>query len=300
MMRWTCAALVLLSIAGAATAAPPPAKAPAAPPASATLPSEPLVSDLKAAGRQPGKRGGTLRMLMSREKDVRLMNTWGYARLVGWTTQLQLKPDILKAIEVKDGRTFTMRLRAGHRWSDGAPFTSEDFRYFWEDVAMNKELSPGGPPVELLNGGEAPKVEIVDPLTVRYSWTKANPGFLAALAQAREPYIYRPAHYLKQFHAKYADAAALAAKVAAGKARSWGQLHNRMDSMDNNDNPDMPTLQPWVATTAMPSNRFVFKRNPFFHRVDSNGRQLPYVDGIEIAITDAGLVAAKAAAGDAD
>jgi peptide/nickel transport system substrate-binding protein len=299
MMRFTCAALLTFVFAGAALAAPPapPAKAPAA---SATLPTEPLVSDLRAAGRQPGKRGGTMRMLMSREKDVRLLNTWGYARLVGWTSKLELKPDILKSIEVKDGRVFTMRLRAGHKWSDGAPFTSEDFRYFWQDVATNKELSPGGPPVELLNGGEAPKVEIVDAQTVRYSWSKPNARFLPSLAQAREPYIYRPAHYLKQFHTKYAKADALAKLVAAAKVRGWAQLHNQMDAIDDNDNPALPTLQPWMITTAMPANRFLFKRNPYFHRVDAAGVQLPYVDAIDVAITDSGLVAAKTAAGDSD
>ncbi len=298
MMRLTCAALLLVSMAGAAFAAPP---APPAPPASSsTLPSEPLVVDLKAAGRLPGKRGGTLRMLMSKEKDVRLLNTWGYARLVGWTSKLELKPDLLKAIEVKDGRIFTMRLRAGHKWSDGAPFTAEDFRYFWDDVASNKELSPAGPPVDLINGGELPKVEIVDPLTVRYTWSKPNSRFLASLAQAREPYIYRPSRYLKQFHTKYADKASLAKLVAGARVQSWARLHNQMDSIDDNDNPALPTLQPWVATTAMPSNRFVFKRNPYFHRVDSAGVQLPYIDAIEVAITDSGLVSAKTAAGDSD
>jgi len=239
-------------------------------------------------------------MLMSKEKDVRLLNTWGYARLVGWTSKLELKPDLLKSIEVKDGRIFTMRLRAGHKWSDGAPFTAEDFRYFWEDVASNKELAPAGPPVDLINGGELPKVEIVDPLTVRYTWSKPNSRFLAALAQAREPYIYRPSHYLKQFHTKYADKAALSKRVAEARVQSWARLHNQMDSIDDNDNPALPTLQPWVATTAMPSNRFVFKRNPYFHRVDAAGVQLPYIDAIEVAITDSGLVSAKTAAGDSD
>jgi peptide/nickel transport system substrate-binding protein len=291
MMRLTCAALFAVSFAFAASAGEP---------TTTRLPAEPFVADLTAAGRTPGKAGGTLRMLMSREKDIRLLNTWGYARLVGWTPQLELKPDILKSVEVKDGRVFTLRLRAGHKWSDGAPFTSEDFRYFWEDVASNKELNPGGPPVELLNGGERPKVEIVDATTVRYSWTKPNARFLASLAQAREPFIYRPAHYLKQFHAKYAEAGAVAKLAQAAKARNWAQLHNQKDSIYDNDNPAMPTLQPWVATTAMPATRFVFKRNPFFHRVDKQGVQLPYIDTVEVAITDGGLIPAKTAAGDAD
>jgi peptide/nickel transport system substrate-binding protein len=44
----------------------------------------------------------------------------------------------------------------------------------------------------------------------------------------------------------------------------------------------------------------VFKRNPYFHRVDAAGVQLPYIDQIEVAITDSGLVSAKTAAGDSD
>ncbi len=264
------------------------------------VPTDPFVVDLNAAGRKPGKSGGVLHTMMSKEKDVRLLNTWGYARLVAWTPQLQLKPDLLKSIDVEDGRVFTMHLRAGHKWSDGQPFTSEDFRYYWEDVASNVELSPSGPPSDVLNDGERPKVEIINATTIRYSWTKTNSRFLASLAQAREPYIYRPAHYLKQFHARYANASAVAKLVAQSKSRNWAQLHNRMDSMDDNDNPKMPSLQPWISTTAMPANRFVFRRNPFFHRVDSRGIQLPYIDAIEVTIVDAGLIPAKAAAGDSD
>lgn len=270
------------------------------PPVTQRVPADADVANLAASGRKAGKPGGVLRMMLSKEKDIRLLATWGYARLVAWTPQLALKPDLLKSIDVKDGRVFTMHLRAGHKWSDGQPFTSEDFRYYWQDIATNTELSPKGPPADLLNDGEKPKVEIVDPLTVRYSWSKPNSRFLSVLAQARDLYIYRPAHYLRQFHEKYADKAALAAAASGQKMKSWAQLHNHMDSMGNNDNPELPTLDPWVVVTASPANRFVFKRNPYFHRVDANGVQLPYIDGIEVSIVDGGLIAAKTAAGDSD
>ena len=75
---------------------------------------------------------------------------------------------------MRTDRVFTFHLRKGHRWSDGSPFTSEDFRYFWEDVANDPKLSPSGPPIELLVESEKPKVEILDETTVRYSWSKAK------------------------------------------------------------------------------------------------------------------------------
>ena len=72
------------------------------------------------------------------------MVVYGYARLVGLTPSLELAPDILKAIDVQDGRIFTLHLRKGMKWSDGQPFTTEDFRYWFEDVASNRHLAPSG------------------------------------------------------------------------------------------------------------------------------------------------------------
>ncbi|MHA1522853.1 MAG: ABC transporter substrate-binding protein, partial [Alphaproteobacteria bacterium] len=183
---------------------------------------------------------------------------------------------------------------------DGAPFTTEDFRYYWEDVANNPTLTPSGPLVSLLVDGEVPKVEFIDEVTVRYSWSRPNPTFLPLLAQARPPFIYRPAHYLKQFHENYGDSAKIGEQVTAGKLRNWAQLHNRRDNMYKNDNPDLPTLQPWVNTTAPPATRFVFKRNPYFHRIDANGLQLPYIGDVVMTVASKKLIPAKVVAGETD
>ena len=93
----------------------------------------------------PGRHGGSLRLLMAKAKDTRQMVVYGYARLMSYTPELVLEPDILERVEVQGGRIFTLHLRPGHKWSDGHPFTAEDFRYWWEDVANNSELSPVGP-----------------------------------------------------------------------------------------------------------------------------------------------------------
>src|SRR3546814_12806669 len=71
------------------------------------------------------------------------------SRLMAYDETLEIVPDILEWLEVEDGRSFTLKLREGHRWSDGHPLTAEDFRYFWEDVATNEELFPVGPEVPL-------------------------------------------------------------------------------------------------------------------------------------------------------
>src|SRR5215470_13971302 len=272
----------------------------ALPPVQERLPKVPAVAAMAWPGQTPGKHGGEITLLMASPKDSRLMVVYGYARLVAYDSKFELKPDILQAFEVDDGRIFTFHLRPGHKWSNGDPFTTEDFRYFWEDVATNKELSPAGPPVQMLVDGEAPKIDIIDETTIRYSWSKPNQQLLPALAGPSPLYIFRPSKYLKQFHAKYADPKVLEQKLGEMGQHSWAALHNRIDNMYRNDNPDLPTLEPWVLATKPPSERYVFKRNPYYYRVDAHGLQLPYIDSVAVQVADSKLIPAKVAAGDAD
>ena len=308
---WTSAALLACAMLGAclphaARAAPPvetemfrkDVAAGKMPPVQKRLPDSPQVSAMTEPGMQPGKQGGTLNMLIGRARDVRLLVVYGYARLVGYDRKLGIVPDILESLDSKDDKVFTFKLRKGHRWSDGQPFTTEDFRYFWEDVANNADLSPSGPQSDLLVDGEKPKVEIIDATTVRYSWSKPNRDFLTRLAGASPLYIYRPAHYLRKFHKKYSPKVA-ETENKAGK-RGWASLHNKQDNMYQFDNPDLPTLEPWVNTTRPPADRFVAVRNPYFHRVDAQGIQLPYIDRVVLAVAEGKLIPAKAGAGESD
>ncbi|MFK7867878.1 MAG: ABC transporter substrate-binding protein [Roseobacter sp.] len=264
------------------------------------VPQDLSVIDLEAKGRAFGVQGGTLRTLVSRSKDVRQMVVYGYARLVGYDENYNLVPDILRDIEVEEGRKFTLHLRRGHRWSDGHPFTAEDFRYYWNHVANNAELSPSGPSQSLRVDGHLARVSFPDDHTVVYEWPKPNPQFLQLLAQASPLILYRPAHYLKQFHADFTDAKTLRREIKKARLRTWAALHNDRDNLYKFDNPELPTLQPWLNATAKQSSRNLFVRNPYFHRVDAQGTQLPYIDIVEMTVVAGGLIAAKANAGEID
>jgi len=264
------------------------------------LPKSPRLIDVAAMGRAPGRHGGTMRMLMGDQRDIRMMTIYGYTRLVVYDEKLELAPDVLESFEVERGRVFTLRLRAGHRWSDGHPFTAEDFRYWWEDVANNKRLSPGGPPQAMLISGQPCSFEVLDDVTLRYTWTEPNPVFLPALAGAQPLYIAMPAHYLRQFHQRYAGKEELEQKIKTARVKDWGSLHERFSRQYRPENPDLPTLDPWRNTTSIPAERFTFVRNPYFHRIDENGRQLPYVDEVTLTIGSAALIPAKTAAGESD
>ena len=266
------------------------------PPVRERLPETPRVVEVEP----PGRHGGRLRMIFGRSKDTRLLVVYGYARLAAYDAGFRIRPDILAAIDVEEGRRFTLSLRRGHRWSDGRPFTAEDFRYWWEDVANDPQLSPLGPPQVMKVDGLSPAFEVVDERTVRYTWQAPNPYFLPALAAATPLYIYRPAHYLRRFHERYADPARLARMVDESGRRNWAALHNRRDNQYRNDNPRLPTLQPWVLLTRPPAQLFVFRRNPYFHRIDQNGRQLPYADRVAMKVAAGGVIPLKTGAGESD
>ena len=82
--------------------------------------------------------------------------------------------------------------------------------------------------------------------------------------------------------------------------RNWTSLHHSKDRQYRSDNPDLPTLQPWMLTTPPPTERFVFKRNPYYHRVDAKGRQLPYIDEVVMQIAANKIIPAKTGSGESD
>jgi peptide/nickel transport system substrate-binding protein len=270
------------------------------PPVTERIPEQPLIVDLEAKGRDFGHQGGALRTMITRSKDTRQMVVYGYTRLVVYDRNYVLQPDLLESYENIDDKIFTFHLRKGHKWSDGEPFNSADFEYWWDDVANNEELMPSGPPEFLRVEGELPQVSFPDDLTVIYAWSKPNPQFLQILAQARPPFIFRPAHYLNSYHLDFADEEQLQIEIKTKKVRSWASLHNKVDNMYKFDNADLPTLQPWIIGKKSTKSRRVFTRNPYYHRVDTKGVQLPYIDTVEMSVVGAGLVAAKANAAEVD
>ena len=270
------------------------------PPLGERLPKAPRIVRLKEMGRLPGRYGGDIRMLIGGQKDIRLMTIYGYSRLVGLDEKLNFQADILESFESNEDRIFTFKLREGHKWSDGSPLTSEDFRYVWEDVYLNDKLSPGGLVPFLLSDHKPPIFEVVDALTVRYTWEIPNPDFLPRIAAPQALSMVMPSQYLKQFHAKYQTEEKLSDLVKKNKVKNWGALHTRMARQYRPENPDLPTLDPWRNTTPPPAEQFVFERNPFFHRIDENGLQLPYVDRFILNSSSSSLIPAKTGAGESD
>jgi ABC-type transport system substrate-binding protein len=242
-----------------------------------------------------GQYGGTWRRGFTGPADwsagVRVAGT---DRLVGWDyTGSTLVPNIAKGWDVSaDGRRITFHLRRGMRWSDGHPFTADDFLFWFEDMYQNKELTPTPTPYMATSSG-AGEVEKVDSDTVRFTFPDPYYAFPLVVAgvsplggQAHEGLNarggYAPAHYLKQFHPRYVAKDALDRKVKEAKFDNWVNLFKSKSAWAVN--PELPVVSAWKTTVPNNTPTWVLERNPYSIWVDTAGNQLPYIDKIVLML----------------
>ena len=112
------------------------------PPVASRLPAEPLV--LKPL-ESTGKYGGTWRRAFIGPSDGENGNRiMASDKLLFWDpTGSKIVPSVAKGYEQSaDGKITTLFLRRGMRWSDGAPFTADDFVFWYEDMYLNKDIVP--------------------------------------------------------------------------------------------------------------------------------------------------------------
>ncbi|WP_342361868.1 ABC transporter substrate-binding protein [Terrarubrum flagellatum] len=274
------------------------------PPVAQRLPEKPLV--VKPV-EKAGVYGGTWRQALVGGSDGLIERTVGYTRLVRWNPEwTDVIPDVAESVEAKpDGTEYTFKLRKGMKWSDGAPFTADDIMFWYNDVLMNKEITPSVP--RWLRAGNDPVVvEKVDDYTVKFRFTAANGMLLLYLAsnQGSDILTASAAHYLKKFHKKYNPNAEQEAKAAG--APSWSALiQSKIGTWQSPDrwrDASRPVLDPWkLSVPYSGTSQVVAERNPYYFKVDPEGRQLPYIDRVTFDIMgDVQGVILKAVNGELD
>jgi peptide/nickel transport system substrate-binding protein len=243
-----------------------------------------------------GRYGGTIRRGFTGPGDWSAgVRFCGNDSLVHWDmTGTKPTPLAAKSWQFSDGdKTLTIHLRRGMKWSDGKPFTADDFLFWFEDLYKNKDLVPAPSPYLTTKSGPA-ELEKVDTYAVRWRFKDPYWVFVVLLTgptgfggQAHDSHVsalggYAPAHYLKQFHPKYVSKEELDRKVKEGKFDSWVNLLKF--KADWGLNPELPVISPWQTTQGRNTSTWVLERNPYFHGVDTEGNQLPYVDKVVLTL----------------
>jgi peptide/nickel transport system substrate-binding protein len=271
-------------------------KAGTLPPVEQRVPQDPLV--VKPV-HEIGKYGGTWRRGFTGPADK--WNGWrsasGPDSVLFWDyTGEKVVPNIVKGYSVEDdGRTLVLSLRRGMKWSDGTPFTSEAFTFWYDELFSNKALLPSGHALMTINGKPGKVEKGADDYTVRYVFP--DPYFLLPDVLAGATPLtghafqglnfmgsFAPGHYLKQYMPKFVG------EEAAQKAAQDAGFDNWVTLLKfKNDwalNPDLPAVTPWITRQPINTPIWTLERNPYSIWVDTEGNQLPYLDKVQMTLAE--------------
>lgn len=181
-------------------------------------------------------------------------------------TDLQPMPNLAKSWEwSEDGKTLTVHLIEGAKWSDGDPFDTEDIDFYWNDIVMDEEVTPlmGASSATYANG----KLEVIDTYSFKMTFDTAFPeSVLYAMAYGN--FCPGPSHILKPKHPKYG-----------------GESYQAFQSAFPADFMNFPVMGAWAVVEHRPDDIVVLRRNPYYWKVDEAGQQLPYLDEMQYRLS---------------
>ena len=253
------------------------------------IPSEPLVV---APYDSIGKYGGTFDALSNAtEAGTSDFLSTRHVNLVRYSDNLQtVVPNVARDWEWNDDFTqLTFFLRKGHKWSDGAPFTAQDVKYWYDNLALNSDVIEK-PKDYVLVAGERMTVDVVDAQTVVFNLPAPKPGLIAHFATSFAQ-GFQPKHFLGKWDPKLNPDADKMAQ-AAGFENGLEVLSNYFGNSDWTDTPSpllrspdkaanlpadvVPTLESHITIVDTTEGRHLVA-NPYFFMVDTAGNQLPYI-----------------------
>lgn len=257
------------------------------PPVAERLPANPLViTPVESVGTYGGTWHSALRGGLD---NAWIGRTVAYDGLVRYDREWkEIIPNLAESWEVsEDARTYTFKLREGLKWNNGKPFTSADIAFAAE---LFSEPTYGAGTF-MKNPNNPVKVEVVDDTTFSLVFEKPNGVIMDDLASINGlTLVSLNKEYCSQFYPKYNPNAAAEAKAAGFETWelwmtdrcSWATETIRWA------NPELPMMNAWMIEEPLKgdSTRTTFVRNPYYWKVDTEGNQLPYIDRLEMRVSD--------------
>jgi len=246
---------------------------------------------------QQGRYGGELSSVVADPTAnlFEISNARG-AALAGRNYDLDnIVPVAVESFELStDSRELTIHLRAGTRWSDGAPFTTADVRFWYEDILLNEELTPVIDQ-DLAPGGTPLQLEVQDDYSFKLTFAVPYPSVIDILPSLA---LWAPKHYLQQWHVNYNDEAD--AQAQAENFDAWYEAYEfHADSGETQQDPDLPVLGAWIFAKQDTQGNTTYTRNPYYWTVDADGHQLPYIDTLrKVVVENREVLTAKVLGGE--
>jgi len=265
---------------------------------------------------QPGQYGGTMRMAHhgAFQPNLFVMAMEAPLESTG-ISAVDLYANVLESYEVSDDNTtFTFYLRKGLKWSDGVPVTIDDVKFVWEDLYLYEEYGNSARPPGFFRSpsGEDAEFSVLDDWSFQLKFEEPYGQFLFMMARPNGWISYsdsllKPKHYLEQYHPKYAGEEAIAAMLEEEglDEDQWTQFFNSQDCTRweygrGVECLGFPQLYAWIPLE-FSETAIVVERNPYYFKIDTEGKQLPYIDKIiSVRVDDVEMEQLKVLAGEVD
>jgi peptide/nickel transport system substrate-binding protein len=172
----------------------------------------------------------------------------------------EVVPSLAESWEIsEDGKTVVFTLRAGLKWSDGEPLTSEDVTFTFNEVIFNEAIPTSQRDVMRIGQqGLLPAVRALDERRVEFVLPEPFAPFLRTM----EIWII-PAHILRpSVEAKDADGNPLFLST-------WGT---------DTDPTKIICNGPYRLKSYVNGERVIFERNPYYWGKGEQGEPQPYIE----------------------
>ena len=238
---------------------------------SASAPAQTSTTEeLLRSTSEPGNRGG--RLVIAQRSEPRTFNpvvavdqnSLGVnARMMADLVHInratqKTEPALARSwIVSKDGTQFTLKLRRGVRFSDGAPFDADDVVFSFK-VYLDEKSHSSQRDLLIING-KSIKVEKLDAYTVRFTF----PAPYSAAERVFDGLAILPRHLLEKDYQE-------------GKIDQVWTLNSAPEKIAG--------LGAFRLKQVVPGDRIVLERNPYYWKIDAKGQRLPYLDELVFVV----------------
>ncbi|PAX51279.1 ABC transporter substrate-binding protein [Brunnivagina elsteri] len=210
--------------------------------------------------------------------NVFLFTAEGLTTINGITRKIE--PALAESWQISDDKkqiTFTLRDKL--KWSDGQPLTADDVVFTYKDIAFNKDIPTSWQDTLKIGKSRAfPEIKKIDNLRVQFTFPEPFAPFLFSSTGSPDGVGILPKHILE--------------KTTKTKDKNGNPLF--LSTWGTNTNPQEIVVNgAYMIDRYIPSQRIIFRRNPYYWRKDEKGKQLPYVEKIIweiIESTDTGVL----------
>lgn len=166
----------------------------------------------------------------------------------------QPSPKLAKSYEISpDGKTYTIHLRRGIKWSDGKPITVDDVVFTWRDIIF-AGLGDTSTRDSLVIDDKLPTVRKIDNYTVEFTTPKPYAPFIRMLSAS-----IAPKHYFLS--------------AVKGGAETFDRFLGTTTPPK-----DIVVSGAFKLKEYVPAQRVVFERNPNYYEINKEKQKLPYLD----------------------